>query len=90
MFNGIISSQDVTKVVLEMAMNTRNKSAQRRQFAVLRLTCKLWKNIGESLRSKGALLMPLSGQLHSLARLLRSAFGSRSTQDRVVTLPVDS
>ncbi|PRP75983.1 hypothetical protein PROFUN_01699 [Planoprotostelium fungivorum] len=57
MSNGIISSHDVTKLILDIVMGEYSTDATRRQFAILRLTCKLWKDIGETLYDKQALLM---------------------------------
>ncbi|PRP86017.1 hypothetical protein PROFUN_05788 [Planoprotostelium fungivorum] len=48
MSNGIISSHDVTRVVLEMVMSSRDEPTRRTQFAALRLTCKSWKEIVDS------------------------------------------
>ncbi|PRP79372.1 hypothetical protein PROFUN_12922 [Planoprotostelium fungivorum] len=48
MSNGTISSHDATKAILYFALNKGRRETNdttRRRFAVLRLTCKLWKDI---------------------------------------------
>ncbi|PRP87810.1 putative ankyrin repeat protein [Planoprotostelium fungivorum] len=60
MSNGIISNQDVTRVILQ-------------RFAILRLTCKLWKGIVDSLTDwliNDDLLLAVRGRVESLRLLL--------------------
>ncbi|PRP76604.1 hypothetical protein PROFUN_14981 [Planoprotostelium fungivorum] len=58
--NGVISTHDITRVILDTVLNEpviqwmssvlkSHNRRRRKQFAVLRSTCKLWKNIVDKL-----------------------------------------
>ncbi|PRP88836.1 hypothetical protein PROFUN_00304 [Planoprotostelium fungivorum] len=57
MSDGLISSSyDVTKVILHLALQIKSPDTKRKQFAILRLTCKSWKDIGETVDRRQAVL----------------------------------
>ncbi|PRP78651.1 ankyrin repeat domain-containing protein 50-like [Planoprotostelium fungivorum] len=86
MSNGIVSSShDVTKVILHLALDVESPNTKRKQFAVLRLRCKLWKDIVDSLTdclSDDDLLLAVEGgNVESLRFLLTRAELDPSSKD---------
>ncbi|PRP76167.1 putative ankyrin repeat protein [Planoprotostelium fungivorum] len=85
MSNGIISSYDVTKVILHTALEIESPDTKRKQFAILRMMCKLWKDIVDSFTDcliRGDLFLAVKGgKMESLRFLLTRAELDSSSRD---------